>query len=345
MAYLSSILTPRDIAISIGTSNTQVHINGHGVIFNEPTVVTIDCNGYTKKRDGHVVAVGYSAKKMLGRTPQEMYAIRPIKKSIIVDFEGTIYLIKGLIEKVFSKSFFRKPRMILTVPAGITEIESILYKNAAHGAEASETYLIQEPIAMMIGLGIDAFNSTGQMIISAGGGVTNVSIVSFGKIIYNRSLRIGGEDMDEAVLSLVKDKHSLLIGENTAESVRYKLTTIVRNLDFDRVAIKGRSVFEGIPNTSYINNSEVQRVADYYLNLIIDAIRVSVESVPRELIGEVISNGIILSGGLSLMEGFKDLIELEIGIPMIFMGDFHCAALGASMVLKEPEKYEQILIL
>lgn len=344
MAYLSSISMSKDIAVNLGTSNTQAVVSRRGIAFDQPTVVTIDREGCSDKNDGRVYALGHSAKSMLGRTPRDMFAIRPIKKGVIADPYALVFFLNALIEYVFSKSFFRKNRMIVTMPFGTTEVEKIAFKAMIKKVNTAEIFLIEEPIAATIGLGIGLFESSGHMIINAGGGTTEVTIMSLGKIIYHRSMRIGGDDLDDAVFSYIRENYGLLIGEKTAEDIKLKLVTIVPGENLGSMEVKGYNPSKGIPGKIQISSLEVQKVTHSSIQLIIDAIRMSVEMIPKELIADVINNGIFLAGGCSLLRGLKDRLETEIGIPFSFIGILPCAAWGGCFVLKDTEKYEKILI-
>jgi rod shape-determining protein MreB and related proteins len=300
----------RDMAVDLGTANTLVYVRGKGIVLNEPSVVALNTN------NGQIVAVGVEAKRMIGRTPGNIVAVRPLKDGVIADFDVTERMLRYFIQKVHRRSRMAKPRIVVAVPSGITGVEQSAVKEAGHQAGARRVYIIEEPMAAAIGAGLPVNEPTGNMVVDIGGGTTEVAVISLGGIVTSQSIRIGGDEMDQAIITFGKKEHSLMLGERTAEEIKVALGSAFPAADEPNAEIRGRDLVSGLPKTVVISSAEVRRALDEPLNLIIDAVKSTLDKCPPELAGDVMDRGIALTGGGALLRGLDQRIREETGMPV-----------------------------
>ncbi len=300
----------KEIGIDLGTANTLVFLKGKGIVKREPSVVAIDT------RNGTVLAVGLQAKEMLGRTPGSIIAVRPLKDGVIADFDITASMLKYFICKTVRSMFFSKPRVIICIPSGVTEVEKRAVEDAAKQAGAGIVELIEEPMAAAIGAGLPVSEPTGSMVVDIGGGTSEVAVVSLGDIVTATSERVAGDKLDEAIVSYVKRKYNLLIGERTAEDVKIKIGSAVPYDDEGEMSIKGRNLLDGLPKNIVITSAEVREALAEPLRCIIDAIKNTLENTPPELSADIIDRGIMLTGGGAHLRGLDKLISESTGMPV-----------------------------
>src|ERR1700758_1726628 len=299
----------RDMAVDLGTANTLVYVRGRGIVLNEPSVVALNTN------NGQIVAVGAEAKRMIGRTPGNIVAIRPLKDGVIADFDVTERMLRYFIQKVHKRSYFAKPRLVVAVPSGITGVEQSAVKEAGHQAGARKVYIIEEPMAAAIGAGLPVNEPTGNMVVDIGGGTTEVAVISLGGIVTSQSIRIGGDEMDQAIITFGKKEHSLMLGERTAEEIKLALGSAFPAKDEPHAEIRGRDLVSGLPKTVLISAAEVRHAIDEPIALIIDAVKSTLDKCPPELAGDVMDRGIALTGGGALPHGLDQRIREETGMP------------------------------
>jgi rod shape-determining protein MreB len=300
----------RDMAVDLGTANTLVYVRGKGIVLNEPSVVALNTN------NGQIVAVGVEAKRMIGRTPGNIVAVRPLKDGVIADFDVTERMLRYFIQKVHRRTRMAKPRIVVAVPSGITGVEQSAVKEAGHQAGARRVYIIEEPMAAAIGAGLPVNEPTGNMVVDIGGGTTEVAVISLGGIVTSQSIRIGGDEMDQALITFGKKEHSLMLGERTAEEIKVALGSAFPSSEEPHAEIRGRDLVTGLPKTVVISASEVRRALEDPLNLIIDAVKSTLDKCPPELAGDVMDRGIALTGGGALLRGLDQRIREETGMPV-----------------------------
>jgi len=331
----------KDLAIDLGTANTLIYLRGKGIILVEPSVVAVKEDGRYKK----VLAVGEEAKKMLGKTPGNIKAIRPLREGVIADFEITEAMIKYFIHKVHNRGYFVKPRIIISVPSGTTQVERRAVKESAEGAGAREVYLIEEPMAAAIGAGLPITEAIANMIVDIGGGTTEVAIISLGGIVVSHSIKVAGDKIDEAIIHYIKRKYNLLIGEATAEEIKIKIGNVLPEEPFETMEIKGRDLITGIPKTITVSSKEIQEAIKEPVELILQAIKQVLEETPPELAADIVDKGIVLSGGGALLKNLDKLISQETGLSVrIADNPITCVALGAGKVLDEIEILKEIMV-
>jgi rod shape-determining protein MreB len=286
----------KDLAIDLGTANTLVYVKGRGIVSNEPSVVAVHKDNRGTKK---VIAVGEEAKKMLGKTPGNIVAIRPLKDGVIADFEITEAMLKYFIQKIHNKKSYARPRIVISVPSGITPVEKRAVKESAESAGAREVYLIEEPMAAAIGVGLPITEPSGNMIVDIGGGTTEVAVISLAGIVYCNSVRVAGDKIDEAIIQYVKRKYNLLIGERTAEMIKINIGSAYPNPNEEELTmeIKGRDLVGGIPKTLEISSKEVREAITEPVNAIVEAVRIALERTPPELASDIVDKGIVISGG------------------------------------------------
>lgn len=332
-----------DIGIDLGTANCLVYVRDHGILLNEPSVVAV---AEGEKRE--VVAVGEEAKRMLGRTPGHIKAIRPMKDGVIADFDITEemlrYFIQKALKKVHQRRRFLHPRVLIAVPSGITEVETRAVKDSAQRAGAGEIYLIEEPMAAAIGVGLPVMEPSGSMIVDIGGGTTEVAVVSLSGIVEARSLRVAGDQMDQCVVQHMKRAHNLLIGERTAEQIKIRIGSATPHNDEATLEVKGRDLISGLPKTILITGEEIRITLQEPLTSIIEAIRSVLEHCPPELAADLIDRGIMLAGGGALLKDIDKLISEETGLP-VFVSDnpLQAVANGTGVVLQEMDAMAKAL--
>lgn len=341
MLNLVRPLFSNDIAIDLGTSNTLLLSKGRGILVNEPSVVAVNQRMVGKNR---ILAVGREAKDMLGRTPLAIDAIRPIQKGVIADFDATVAMLKYFIKRARGPVSFMRPRAVIAVPVGITEVEKRAVKESAESAHAGEVYLIEEPMAAAIGAGMPITEPYGNMIVDIGGGTTEVAVISLGGIVFSRSIRIGGEKLDEAIIAHIKRRYSLLVGDRTAEQIKIRLGTAYPEEHTLTMEIKGRDVVAGIPKTVEITGEEIRDAMQEPVSAIVEAIRLSLERTPPELASDIVDRGIVLSGGGALLRNLPLLIQKETGVTVTLAPDPLCGTvLGAGKVLGELDQLKRVL--
>jgi rod shape-determining protein MreB and related proteins len=319
-----------DLAIDLGTANTLVYAKGRGIISNEPSVVAVD----TEKHK--VRAVGKEAKSMLGRTPGSIHAVRPLRDGVIADFEIAEAMLRYFIQKAHNRSTFLRPRIVISVPSGITEVEKRAVRESALSASAREVYLIEEPMAAAIGAGLPITEPSGNMIIDIGGGTTEVAIISLSGIVYANSVRVGGDKMDEAILNYVKRKYNLLIGERTAERIKIEIGTAYPSDEQRSLVVKGRDLVAGVPKTLEIHTEDVREALTEPVNAIVEAAKIALERTPPELAADIADKGIVLSGGGSMLQNLDILLREETGLPIMLAEDpFTAVVMGCGRCLDE----------
>ncbi len=330
-----------DLAIDLGTANTLVFAKERGIIVNEPSVVAVH-EGFRGEKK--VLAVGREAKEMLGKTPGSIKAIRPMKNGVIADFEVTQSMLKYFIKKSMDGSKFVKPRIIICIPFGITQVERRAVKEAAEQSGAREVYLIEEPMAAAIGANLPITDPSGNMIVDIGGGTTEVAVISLGGIVYSKSVRVAGDKFDESIINYVKKKYSLLIGERTAEQIKIKLgNAYPSERDKETHEVKGRDLIGGSPKTIEISAEEVREALSDPLSEVIEAIKVSLEKTPPELAADIVDNGIILAGGGALLSELDVLIKEKTGLPVALAEDPPtCVVRGCGKVLDNVDLLKQV---
>ena len=328
-----------DVAIDLGTANTLVYLRGKGIVLNEPSVVAVD------RTTGKVIAVGKEAKSMLGRTPDEIVAVRPLKDGVIADFEKTEDLLREFIQKALRRRTWVRPRIIICVPSGITEVEKRAVQDSAQHAGAREVLLVPEPIAAAIGAGLPVGKPSGNMIIDIGGGTTEIAVMALNSIVNQQSIRVGGDEMDEAIVQYVKKAYNLLIGEQTAEAIKIKIGSAFRLEQEEEMEIKGRDLVAGIPKTMKISSVEVREALSEPLQQIVDALMQSLEKTPPELASDIVDRGIVMTGGGSLLRGIDMLLREATNLPITVAEDpLTCVVLGTGKILDDPTLYEKVLM-
>ncbi len=330
-----------DLAVDLGTANTLVYVKGKGIVGNEPSVVAVQENSRGVKK---ILAVGKEAKEMVGRTPGSIRAIRPLKDGVIADFDVAQKMLEYFIRRTHNnrKSFVR-PRIIVSVPIGVTEVEKRAVKESAEAAGAREVYLIEETMSAALGAGMPVTEPTGNMVVDIGGGTTGVAIVSLAGIVVSKSVKVGGDKMDEAILQYVKRNYNMLIGERTAEEVKKRLGNAMGNGDVGSMNVKGRDLRAGIPKTIEITSEEVKEALTEPVSLIVETIKQALERTPPELAADILDSGIVLTGGGSLLGGIDELIKEETGLPVARADDpLTCVVLGSGMALSELDLLREV---
>ncbi len=331
-----------DMAIDLGTANTLVYVPKQGIVLDEPSVVALSQDGNVSK----VRAVGREAKQMIGRTPANIVAIRPLKDGVIADFEVAEEMIKYFITKVHNRRMFISPRIVICVPYGSTAVERRAIKEAALGAGASQVWLVEEPMAASIGAGLPVTEATGSMIVDIGGGTTEVAIISLGGIVYSTSVRVGGDKMDESIINYIRRKHNLLIGEASAEQIKMEIgsATSPEKGKGKEVEIKGRDLVNGVPRFMKLSEMEVAEALSEPVSRIIEGIKVALESSPPELAADIVNKGIMLSGGGSQLHNLDVLLRQVTGLPVSIAEEpLGCVAVGSGRILEEMQGLSQVL--
>jgi rod shape-determining protein MreB and related proteins len=329
----------RDMAVDLGTANTLIYVRGRGIVLNEPSVVAL--NAHT----GQIVAVGVEAKRMIGRTPGNILAVRPLKDGVIADFDVTERMLRYFICKVHKRRHLAKPRVVVAVPSGLTGVEESAVKEAGHQAGARRVYVFEEPLAAAIGAGLPVNEPTGNMVVDIGGGTTEVAVISLGGIVTSESIRVGGDEFDQAIISFTKKKHSLMLGERTAESIKISVGSAFPTEDEPEAEIRGRDLVSGLPKTIAITADEVRRAISEPLSVIIDAVKTTLDKCPPELAGDVMDRGIALTGGGALLRGLDDRLRDETGLPIhVADNPLESVVLGAGKCVEDFETLGQILM-
>ena len=332
-----------DMAIDLGTANTLVYVKGQGIVLNEPSVVSITTIRDKKK----VLAVGDEAKQMLGRTPGNIQAIRPLRDGVIADFEVAEEMIKHFIRKVHNRRSFARPRIIVCVPSGSTAVERRAIQESAESAGARRVFLIEEPVAAAIGANLPVTEPTGSMVVDIGGGTTEVAVLSLGGIVYSRSVRIGGDKMDEAIIAYIRRNHNLLVGEGSAERIKKQIGCAIPPEDGvgQAMEIKGRDLMNGIPKILRIDQSQIAESLAEPVSQIVEAVRVALEQIQPELAADIVDQGIVLTGGVAMLGKLDFVLRHSTGLPVsIAVDPLSCVALGAGQCLEEMKVLRSVLI-
>ena len=331
-----------DLAIDLGTANTCVYVKGQGIVLREPSVVAVkqDAKGVKK-----VLAVGVEAKQMLGRTPANIVAIRPMKDGVIADFEITEAMLRHFISKVHNSRRLVRPRIIICVPTGITQVEKRAVKESAESAGAREVYLIEEPMAAAIGANLPITEPTSNMVVDIGGGTTEVAVISLSGIVYSKSVRVGGDKMDEAIMQYVKRKYNMLIGESTAEAIKMQSGSAYPGACEVEMSVKGRDLVSGIPQNITITSEEVRKAISEQVDAIVQAVRIALEQTPPELAADIVDRGIVLTGGGALLKGLDQLLREETGLPITVVDDpLSTVVLGSGKALDNLDVLKEVTI-
>lgn len=329
----------KDIGIDLGTANTLVHLKSKGIVVNEPSVVAIN------KESGQVLAVGDEAKQMLGRTPGNIVAIRPLKDGVIADFDVTQAMLKYFIKKAYPGNGFIKPRVIVCVPSGVTEVEKRAVEEATVQAGAREVYLIEEPMAAAIGANLPVETATGSMVVDIGGGTSEVAVISLGGIVASVSLRIAGDEFDNSIIQYIKKMYNLMTGERTAEAIKIGIGSAYPVFEEQTMEVKGRDLMTGLPKTIVISSDDVREALKEPVEAIINAIKSTLEKTPPELSSDIMDRGITLTGGGALLRGLDKLIEAQTGMPVnIADTPLNCVVMGTGKVLDEIETLRSVLV-
>lgn len=325
---LLSLFT-KDLGIDLGTANTLVFVKGKGIVMREPSVVAIQA--HTKE----VLAVGEEAKRMIGRTPGHIIAVRPLKDGVIADFDVTQTMLKFFIKKANARHSFVQPRVVVCIPSGVTEVEKRAVEEASEHAGARDAYLIEEPMAAAIGAGLPVQEPTGSMVVDIGGGTTEVAIISLGGIVTSRSIRIGGDELDQSIVHYIKKEYNLMIGERTAEDVKIKIGSADVKSKEQKLQVRGRDLISGLPKTIEVTSSEINSAMEEPISNIIDAIKYTLEKTPPELASDIMELGIMLTGGGALLDGIDRVVKRETGMPVnIAENPLDCVALGTGKALE-----------
>ncbi|GIH70217.1 rod shape-determining protein [Sphaerimonospora thailandensis] len=329
----------RDMAVDLGTANTLVYVRGRGVVLNEPSVVAINVT------TGKIVAVGIEAKRMIGRTPGNIVAIRPLRDGVIADFEVTERMLRYFIQKVHKRTRFVRPRIIVAVPSGITAVEQRAVKEAGYQAGARRVYIIEEPMAAAIGAGLPVHEPTGNMVVDIGGGTTEVAIISMGGIVTSQSIRVAGDELDQAVAAFAKKEHSLMLGDRTAEEVKISVGAACASGEEIHAEVRGRDLVTGLPKTVVISSEEIRRALSEQVNVIVDTVKTTLDKCPPELSGDLMDRGIAVTGGGGLLKGMVDRLREETGMPVHLADNaLDSVALGSGRCVEDFEALQQVLV-
>jgi len=327
--YLFGILS-HDMAVDLGTANTLVYVRGEGIVLREPSIVAV------QKGTDHVLSVGSEAKAMLGRTPGNIVAIRPMREGVIADFDVTERMLRYFIRKVHQRKGLAKPRIVISIPSSVTEVESRAVRDSALQAGARDVYLIEEPMAAAIGAGLPVEEPIGNMIVDMGGGTTEVAVISLGGIVYGRSVRVAGQKLDDAVGNYIRRAYNVLIGERTSEDVKIRLGSAYPLAKELKMEVKGRDLVTGLPRTLVIGSEEIRTAIEEPLQHIIDAVKMTLERTPPELAADIVERGMLLAGGTALLKNLDQRLREETGVPVNVAEDpLTCVVKGAGRVLDE----------
>jgi rod shape-determining protein MreB and related proteins len=323
----------RDIGIDLGTANVLIHVKGKGIVLNEPSVVAID------KNTNRVLAVGEEARRMVGRTPGNIIAIRPLKDGVIADFDVTESMLKYFMNKLDVKGLLTKPRILICCPTNITSVEQKAIREAAEKSGGKKVYLEEEPKIAAIGAGMDIFQPSGNMVIDIGGGTTDIAVLSMGDIVTSASIKMAGDKFDAEILNYIKRKYKLLIGERTAEDIKVKVATVSKGTRNETIEVRGRDMVNGLPRTITVNSEEIEEALRESIYVIVQAAKTVLENTPPELSADIIDRGIILTGGGALLHGIEQLMANELKVPVIIAENpMDCVAIGTGLMLENIDK-------
>jgi rod shape-determining protein MreB len=330
------------MSIDLGTANTLVYVKGEGIVACEPSVVAVHTNSRGERK---VLAVGKEAKQMLGRTPGNIHAIRPMKDGVIADFEITEAMLRYFIHKAHNRSTLVRPRIIICIPFGVTEVEKRAVKDSASAAGARQVFLIEEPMAAAIGAGLPIVEASGNMIVDIGGGTTEVAVISLAGIVISKSIRIGGNKMDEAIIQHMKRKYNLLIGESTAEEIKIKIGSAYPTEEVKKMDVKGRDLVAGIPKTVEVDSDEIREALSDTVKTIVEAVRVTLERTPPELAADIVDRGIVLAGGGAMLTNMDVLLREEVGLPVVICDEpLSAVVLGSGKVLDDMNLLKDVIL-
>jgi len=326
-----------DIAIDLGTANTLVYIKGRGVLINEPSIVAKSVH------DNKIIAVGYEAKAMVGRTHREIETIRPLRDGVIADFNMTDGLLQGFINKI-NMNRLARPRMVICVPSGVTEVERRAVRDSGERANAREVYLIEEPVAAAIGIGLDISKPIGNIIIDIGGGTTEIAVIALNGVVTKEAIRVAGDEMDESIIQWFRNEHKLDIGSSTAENIKKSVGSAMR-VKSEMIAVKGRDLVSGIPKTIEVSSDEIRQALKDPINAIVEAVKRALEQTPPELSADILDSGILMTGGGSMLKGLDQLIRERTNVPVnVAEEPLLSVVKGTGKVLEDVKKYESVLI-
>ncbi|GAA3138486.1 rod shape-determining protein [Planomonospora alba] len=329
----------RDMAVDLGTANTLVYVRDRGIVLDEPSVVAV--NTRTEK----IVAVGSEAKQMIGRTPGHIVAIRPLADGVITDLEVAERMLRYFIQKVHHRRYLTQPRIVVAIPSGTTGVEQRAVKEAGYQAGARKVYIIEEPMAAAIGAGLPVNEATGNMVVDIGGGTTEVAMISLGGIVTARSLRIGGDELDEAIIAYVKKEHSLLLGERTAEEIKIAIASAWPYEEDRKAEIRGRDLVSGLPKTVMVSSAEIREAIEEPVHAIVDAVQTTLDQCPPELAGDLVQNGIALTGGGALLRGLDRRLAEATGMPIhVVDNPLHSVVLGSGRCVEEFDRLQGVLV-
>ena len=329
----------RDMAVDLGTANTLVYVRRRGIVLNEPSVVALNTN------NGQIVAVGVHAKHMIGRTPGNIVAIRPLKDGVIADFDITERMLRYFIQKVHRRRHLAKPRLVVAVPSGITGVEQSAVKEAGRQAGARRVYIIEEPMAAAIGAGLPVHEPTGNMVVDVGGGTTEVAVISLGGVVTSQSIRVGGDEMDQAIITFAKKEHSLMLGERTAEEIKMAIGSAYPSPDEPHTEIRGRDLVSGLPKTIVIGAEEVRHAIQGPVTTVVDIVKTTLDTCPAELAGDVMDRGIALTGGGALLRGLDERLREETGMPIQLADNpLESVVLGTGKCVEDFDALQQVLV-
>jgi rod shape-determining protein MreB and related proteins len=336
---MGSFFLSNDLGIDLGTANTLIYVSGRGLLIDEPSVVAVDRNTRA------VRAIGIEAKRMLGRTPGEIEAVRPMKDGVIADFELVEHMLKYLIRKVQKYKFYFRPRAVIGVPSGITEVEKRAVVDSAESAGVREVYLVAEPMSAAIGMGIPVNEPSGNMVIDIGGGTAEIAVIALNGTVCDMSVRVGGDEMDEAVISYLKKTYNLLIGESTAEQIKIQIGSAFPLQEELEMEVKGRDLVAGIPKTLRISSTEIRDALNEPVSIIIEAVKQALEQTPPELSADILDKGIIMTGGSSQLRGLDERIRQETNLPVNVIDEpLTCVARGALKIIEHLDQYRPVLM-
>ncbi len=325
-----------DIAIDLGTANTLVYIKGKGVMINEPSIVAKSVH------DDKIIAVGYEAKSMVGRTHREIETVRPLRDGVIADFNMTDGLLQGFINKI-NMNRLSRPRMVICVPSGVTEVERRAVRDSGERANASEVYLIEEPVAAAIGIGLDISKAVGNIIIDIGGGTTEIAVIALNGVVTKEAIRVAGDEMDQAVIQWFRNEHKLEIGEQTAEEIKISVGSAMR-VRSKNIVVKGRDLVSGIPKTLEVRSDEVRQALKDPVTRIVEVIKQALEDTPPQLSADIVERGIILAGGGSLLKGIDQVLREKTGVPVNVADEPHLSVVkGCGLIIENLEKYQNVI--
>ena len=334
-----SWLPANEIAVDLGTANTLVYVRGEGIVLNEPSVVAV------QKGSGKIMGIGLEAKRMLGRTPDGVLAVRPMKDGVIADFDVCEKMLRYFLATIINKHVFPvKPKVIVCVPSGITEVEKRAVRDSAQSAGAKEVYMVAEPMAAAIGVGLPIETPTGNMVIDIGGGTTEIAVIALSGIVCDTSIRTGGDEMDTAIVQFMRKNYNLLIGEPTAERIKIEIGSAAPVGEEREMEVKGRDLVSGIPKTVRVHSSEIREAIQEPVQQIVDAVRRALEITPPELASDIVDRGIVMTGGGALIRGLDVLLSHETSLPIHVDEDpLTCVVRGTGRILDDPEKYRTVL--